>query len=380
LRIFVLDTYYPAFLRAHYAGRPELAAQPYDVQLGSLMEQSFGTSDAYSHYLGALGHEAVEIVANSEPLQLAWAREGGVRAGVAPTLSAAAPGRAARRLLTRRLLRRIARAQIDEFDPDVVYVHDLWFFGARDVEAMTRSGRLVVGQIASSPPPERLIRSFGLLLTSFPHFVERFRRIGVDAEYLRLAFDERVLERLERRRSDASGGEMHDVTFIGGLDPTVHPDRVRLLAQVADEFDLAVWGYGVDGVAHDSPLRRSYRGQAWALEMYGRLSRSRITLNRHIDVAAGYANNMRLFEATGIGTFLLTDAQRNVADMFDPEREVVTYSSVSDLIRKARFYLEREDERREIAAAGQRRTLAEHTYRHRMPELVNALEARLERR
>ena len=182
-----------------------------------------------------------------------------------------------------------------------------------------------------------------MFLTSCPHFVERFRRIGVDAEYLRLGFDERVLERLERRRGDASGGEMFDVTFIGGLDPAVHPNRVRVLTQVAGEFDLAVWGYGLKGVPRDSPLRRAYRGAAWAMEMYERLSQSRITLNRHKDVAAGYADNMRLFEATGVGTLLLTDAQRNIADMFDPGREVVAYSSVDDLVEQARFYLEHDD-------------------------------------
>jgi hypothetical protein len=367
VRVFVLDTYYPAFLDAHYKARPELAQLPYDEQLTSLMEQSFGTSDAYSRFLRALGHEAVESVANCEPLQLAWAREHGVWTAAARRLAAAAP----RRLL----LRRIALAQIDEFDPDVVYAQDLWFLTARDVDALRRRGRFVTGQIASAPPPERLLRRFHLLTTSFPHFVERFRRLGVDAEYLRIAFDERVLEQLRRRRP---GDRAYDVTFVGGLDPAVHPARTRLLGRVAAEADLAVWGYGAEALPEDSPVRRCYRGAAWGLDMYEILARSRVTLNRHIDLADGYANNMRLFEATGVGALLLTEARTNLTDLFEPGREVAAYQDEDDLVSKLRHYLEREEERAAVAAAGQARTLREHTYARRMAELAAMLEERLE--
>jgi spore maturation protein CgeB len=114
--------------------------------------------------------------------------------------------------------------------------------------------------------------------------------------------------------------------------------------------------------------------------MYKVLSLSRISLNRHIDVAEGHANNMRLFETTGVGTLLLTEAAPNLADLFVPGREVVAYEDEDDLVEKIEHYLEHDDERVEIASAGQRRTLSEHTYRRRMTELAAILEQRLQRR
>ena len=60
--------------------------------------------------------------------------------------------------------------------------------------------------------------------------------------------------------------------------------------------------------------------------MYRVLARSKIALNRHIDVAEDHANNMRLYEATGVGTFLITDAKRNLSELFEPGEEVVTYA------------------------------------------------------
>ncbi|MCW2989894.1 MAG: glycosyl transferase group 1 family protein, partial [Solirubrobacterales bacterium] len=77
MRVLVVDPYYPAFLDAHYAARPELREAPYAKQLEALLTRQFGTGDAYSRELRALGHEAREVIPNAEPLQRAWAREHG---------------------------------------------------------------------------------------------------------------------------------------------------------------------------------------------------------------------------------------------------------------------------------------------------------------
>jgi spore maturation protein CgeB len=82
---------------------------------------------------------------------------------------------------------------------------------------------------------------------------------------------------------------------------------------------------------------------------------------------------MRLFEATGVGTLLLTDAKVNLPYMFTPGKEVVAYRTTEECVELARYYLENEAERRAIAQAGQQRTLAEHTYFRRMQELVDIL-------
>ena len=41
--------------------------------------------------------------------------------------------------------------------------------------------------------------------------------------------------------------------------------------------------------------------------MYEILRQSMLNLNHHIDVTGAYAGNARLFEATGVGTLLITD-------------------------------------------------------------------------
>jgi spore maturation protein CgeB len=98
-----------------------------------------------------------------------------------------------------------------------------------------------------------------------------------------------------------------------------------------------------------------------------------LTVNRHIDVAEGFANNMRLYEATGTGALLITDRKQNLGELFREGAEVVAYSSAPEAAEQITYYLEHPEEARQIADAGQRRTLAEHSYPQRMEELLRIL-------
>jgi spore maturation protein CgeB len=372
LRVLVLDTYYPAFLAGHYDACRGLDRCPYEEQRRALLARRFGTSDVYSHHLRKVGHEATEIIANCVPLQVTWVREHGEHSRLLRAARKFLPG-PARNLARRRLLREIALAQVKAFDPEILYVQDLWFLKTRDLDRLREQKRVVVGQIASGLPPEQVLRRYDLLLSSFPHFVDDFRRRGLQSEYFKIGFDERVLDQVrptEERR--------YEVTFVGGLDPELHGARMRLLERLAGEVELSAWGYGAEKLAADSPVRRAYRGQAWGLEMYEVLARSRITLNRHIELANGYANNMRLYEATGMGAMLMTEEAANLGELFEPGREVSTYAN-DDVVAKVRHYLAHEDERRAIASAGKARTLREHTYGERIRELAGILEDRARR-
>jgi hypothetical protein len=352
MRILIVDTCYPAFLEAHYAGRPELTELGYEAQWRALMDTCFGTSDAYSHHLAPLGHEAHEVVANCAALQRAWAAEHGMAGGETEILL----------------------AQVKAFEPDVVYVQNLHHPSDDLLAGFHRHARLVAGQIASAPPGVDRLRRFDLLLTSFPHFVERFRSLGVDSEYFRIGFDPRVAARLD---GEGAPQQLYGAVFVGALNRTQHRRANGLLARAARRVPIDFWGYGLRGWPPWSQVRRRHHGEAWGIDMYRILRASRIALNRHIGVAGAYANNMRLYEATGVGSMLLTDERANLAELFEPGREVVTYRTADELAERARHYLAHEDERQAIATAGQRRTLRDHGYDTRMVELAALLEARL---
>lgn len=110
-------------------------------------------------------------------------------------------------------------------------------------------------------------------------------------------------------------------------------------------------------------LRRLNRGDLFGLEMYQVLADSLLTLNSHIDAAGAQAANMRLFEATGMGTCLVTDWKQNLGSLFDLDREIVTYRNPAECCEKIRFLIDHPATRNTIAKAGQVRTLKDHSLR-----------------
>jgi len=356
VRILIVDTCYPAFLEAHYERAHGLDEREYTVQWRSLMDTFFGTADSYSHFLAQNGHVAHELVVNCEPVQSAWAREHKRR------LRGRSFGR------TRRpRTGDVVLAQAEEFGPDVVYAQNLSALPVDVLRQLRARSRLLVGQVASELPEREQLEPFDLILTSFPHYVARLRALGIASEYFRIGFDPRILDRL------GAPVLSRDAVFVGSLGRGQHPRGNDLLERAARRVPIEFWGPGAEEWPDDSPIKTGHRGEAWGMEMFRVLAESRVAINRHIDVAEDFANNMRLYEATGVGTLLITDAKRNLADLFQPGVEIETYADDSELAEKVAYYLNHEDERARIAAAGQRRTLADHTYARRMAELETIL-------
>lgn len=127
----------------------------------------------------------------------------------------------------------------------------------------------------------------------------------------------------------------------------------------------------------DSAIASRTHPPVFGLAMYQTLYNSQITLNNPIDIVAQYASNMRLFEATGVGTCLLTDAQSNLQEIFEPDQEVVTYSNATEAVEKVNYLLENPEQRDKIAKAGQKRTLRDHTFAHRAESIDHLIRQKL---
>jgi spore maturation protein CgeB len=373
VKVLVVDTYYPKFVADLYR-RARLERLPYAAQRQRIFETCFGTADYYSRNLQRLGIEAEEVIANCAPLQLRWVRE-----QRRSWLWGRLPAQLTRPLLVEKLIARlgalvpILKEQVRQARPDVLYLQDLHFLTPRDLGALKREVPLVVGQIASPLPARDFLEPYDLILTSFPHFVPRLRALGVASEYFRLGFDPCVLERV------GAQAKRYACTFVGGLS-RAHGRGTAFLEHVARHADVDFFGYGVETLAAGSPIRPRHRGEVWGADAFRVFAQSHITLNRHIDVAENNANNMRLYEATGMGALLLTDAKANLGELFVVGEEVVAYENAQDAADKIAYYNAHPDERDAIAHAGHLRTLREHTYERRMVELAAILTRHLQER
>ncbi len=368
MRILILNVIYPDFLRTLYAQQPGLEQAAYDEQQQAIVDSLFGVADFYPRRLRELGHEAHEVFINNRYMQSAWMREHGQCAAVRSHLGGDRAFQPQRQLGPVRWSAgwylQCLEAQIEYHRPDVILSHAIEEVPGAFWKRMRGQYRLLAGQVACAMGPRVDFGPFDVMLSSLPNYVEQFRAQGHRAEYFKLGFDPIVLERMQ------PGAPAYDVTFLGSLT-SAHADRVRWIEQISRRADLKVWGPGVVSLPADSSIRRAYQGPAWGLDMYRILMRSKITLNNHIGIAGRFANNMRLYEATGAGTLLVTDMKDNLAELFQPGREVAAYRSTEECIEQIEYYLEHEDERKAVVQAGQARTLREHTYAVRMRELID---------
>lgn len=323
--IAFVDTYYPDVLKAN---------PPNDLftRSAQLAQLCFGTSNFYSEAFKKLRWGAADIVGNDF--------DAGNNSHY--------------------LTEFIVNSPID-----VVYCQDLCFFSAQQITRFKAAGKAVVGQISSKWPGDDIIKQFDVLFSSFPHYIPRFNSLGVRGEFLPIAFGEEVLNYVNPANRDI------DISFVGGLGS---PNNGGYWAQGTDLFEAVAkalpafqwWGYFIGNLAAYPNLSRAYRGAAWGLDQYRIYARSKIVINRHGEVAEGYTNNMRCFEATGMGACLFTEASKNLSFYFNSLTQCVQYSTQKGLIEKLEYYLDNPHFAADAGYRGQTRTLREHTYTKRL--------------
>jgi spore maturation protein CgeB len=81
----------------------------------------------------------------------------------------------------------------------------------------------------------------------------------------------------------------------------------------------------------------------------------------------------RNFEVPGCGGFLLTERVPHLERYYAYDEEIGVHDDTDSLIERTRYWLDHPDERAAVAAAGYRRTLAEHTYDHRFAAIFESL-------
>jgi spore maturation protein CgeB len=84
------------------------------------------------------------------------------------------------------------------------------------------------------------------------------------------------------------------------------------------------------------------------------------------------AVNQRVFDIPACGGFVINDFQDDLKHLFD-ENEIVTYGSTDDLKEKTAFFLKNDKERETISQLARKRILAQHTYSHRLSEIMKKL-------
>lgn len=397
-RIVKITSFYRDYLSDYYERKPLITQQKYDVQLSDLMEEGFAWADFFAQHLRKLGNEAFEIVRNAEPMQLTWASENDVKTD------------------------NILLYQLKKIKPEVVFFQDTISYSSefiKDLRKEVPSIRLIIAHVCSpySNAQLDLFKSFDFVLVCSPGFQKYFNRHGIMNFLFYHGFEQSLLPKI----TDNNNFSNNEILFVGSFiqSETFHDQRLKLVESILEEnLPLSIYSkinqqsffnlkfkqaaylsaellkllslqkfIRSNTILRKSALLKELPGKqqfsanfyshlnnkaVYGIEMLKLLQKSKICLNNHGGISGEYAANIRMFEVTGAGSLLLTDNKINIRDLFEPDKEVITYDSHSECISKLKWLLENPVEIGKVARAGHERTLKSHTLEQRV-EYLNEL-------
>jgi len=212
-----------------------------------------------------------------------------------------------------------------------------------------------------------LASSFDAWFFKDPYMASIFReKLGLNAHYLPEACNP-----LWHRRTELTEDERQKYGCDLVTASNMYYYRARSLEMFRD-YDLRIWGASYPHWLK-SPLRRAYQDIYVAeAEKAKAFNAARIVLNTmHYGEIEGV--NCRLFEAAGCGAFQIADWKPALPELFEPEREIVTFRTRRELKEKVDYYLARPEERREIAARACARAHRDHTYEKRLEKMFELM-------
>ncbi|MDB6138885.1 MAG: hypothetical protein JWO94_1957 [Verrucomicrobiaceae bacterium] len=359
MKFLQIHTFYPSYLSRFYANRPSLIDGPPDAIEPEMLADGFGAGHMWASFLRKAGHETKLIIANDIIAQGKWAAQNLGKLSLKKKSE---------------WVRKIALEQVNRFDPEVLHLGDPVVFDMDFVRQLKKRPRWVIGWRAAPTPDTVNWSGMDLLLSHLDTCLRFGWKHGVrDARFLYPGFPRLVA-------AEAGQAEpKHDVVFCGNWTAD-HAKRNNLIIKVVKAskrkdkpFNLGLYLECHDPSMMPEAVRNLNQGSRWGMEMYRTLRSGRIAINAEIDMGRGNAGNMRLFEATGLGTFLLTENNPNLDRYFTPGKEVETFQKADDLIAKIDSYLADSSARERIAKAGQARCLTEHETGGRVKALEGML-------
>ncbi len=150
-----------------------------------------------------------------------------------------------------------------------------------------------------------------------------------------------------------------------------HLERVTLLKILSRNHQMVLYTYDLSDELKKMLKDVDYRGSVnYLTEMPQVFRASKINLCPVIK-ANKSGIPLRALDVMGCGGFLLSSYQPELYEYFVDGQECVMYTSIEDAIAKAEFYLANDDLRKEIAAAGLEKIMAEFRYEDRIEVLLS---------
>lgn len=183
------------------------------------------------------------------------------------------------------------------------------------------------------------------------------------------------------------------VSFVGQYNAG-RKKMIKTLREAGIDIFVRGWGWPEGRVSQDEMIRIFSRSKIclninsqpprFRIKSFARLffkrSAGKIIPDPHfVDNFFSWINlsvpqiKARPFELAACKTFVISGFADDLDKFYKEDGEMVFYRTTDELIEKIKYYLPLDEERKKIAEAGYKRTLAEHTYEQRFKDIFKAI-------
>ena len=261
------------------------------------------------------------------------------------------------------------RTAIEQHKPDIVLAIYGFHLSVESLAYLKQRGILSVCWLLNDPFHfERSLkkaREFDYLFTNAKGSVMAYREHHVNAYWLPTACEPQINKRVPSTHEYEC-----DVCFAGDWSPL----REEWLSQLAETYDIKV--FGPWGKKMSSPIlkERLIDGLFTPETMANMFASAKVVLNIHTWHGKWtHGTNPRLFEAAGCGTAQAVDWKEELPELFDCKHDLLVYRSLDELKVQLEGFIQDTSRRSQAGQQAQTRAYAEHTYKHRMTQLVEML-------
>lgn len=372
----------------------------YDESLRLLQEDSFSWNGCWGGVLSKYNIEVIELYVNFDILNNQWVNEKSNK--------------------SINSIHDILIAQINYYKVDCVLNTDVNILDSQFVKRIKKetSAKKVYAHLCSPFFTLKDISQYDGIYTCLKAFEEAFKLNGMPSIYMPHCFNNKIVERI----SNSKTAKSNTIFFAGGVlkGGDLHDERERLLLEFLKEnlpldfySEVANYNYfkshlyntikasiysvkkfltildfkeellnkfSVFNKVNSKPggilnkkIFESAKKPIYGNRLFSTMQNHLISLNVHPGISKNEASNMRLFEATGVGTLLLTDSKENLSSFFEIDSEIVTYNCIEEAVEKAKFLLNNPSVALRIAEAGKKRVELDHTFYNRAPILAEGI-------
>lgn len=296
---------------------------------------------------------------------------------------------------------------LKEEKPDVLFISDFFLFTPIELEKIRKEipskSKMVAWHFSGIPTNiTDISKWFDEIYTGSNFFVEVLRQKGINAKLLYHSFNPNILNKIKLLPE-----KNVRVCFPGSISIPYHLNRLEMGGRLIEQgvpFIFAGSLYGClnpknlhqlgsyvklrlknkipnlkTNKYYEKNLRENMIPSVFGLDYYQFMADNLVTINQHAsnlltlkDCIKG-SGNMRMTEATGVGSCLLTDYREGNKDQFVPDYEIVEYKSTDELIEKAKWLIDNPKKAKEIGLAGQKKTLSIYTSKTKAEQLHSYL-------